>query len=388
MKTANFMNKIISGLLFTSLILLTACDVNNSDQDGIDAPETYEFTRTGESTVAYPGQIDRLNMVAEMKAHVGKGNDGEVVTEEALTAMFENENGDGGGNFSFTSDRQLNNKTFQPDLDENLFGDIFEDAEAASENSSLGIRAQNGIAGLIEREESGSDIMVDANGREFTQLIEKGLMGAVFYNQIYNVYLTDERIGPAVGNEETEEGANYTPKEHHFDEAFGYFGAPADFSSPWPEEREDEAKFWAHYADVSDDQIPFIETLMDAFLKGRTAIVNQNQSSLNEQLDILYSNFELLTAATSVHYINSTLAELSSGNQGEAFHTLSEAWAFVNALKYSPQRKLSVEEIDQIKNADFGENGNFWNVTSDGLNRAKATLVETYPQLEPVQDEL
>lgn len=369
-------------------VFITSCDTNNSGDDAIDPPETYEFTRDGASTVAYPGQTDRLNMVAEMKAYISKGNNGELLSEQDLIAMYENTGGNGGGNFSFTSDRELKNKTFAPDKDANLFTGIFADAEAASEKGNAGVRAQNGVAGLIERENKGSDILVDENGREFTQLVEKGLMGAVFHNQIYNVYLTDDRIGPNVENEELEDGKNYTAKEHHFDEAFGYFGAPVDFSSPWPEAREDEALFWAHYADVSDDQIPFIQTLMNSFLRGRTAIVNKDQSALNEEVDKLYKNFELLAAATSVHYINNTLTELDNNNQGEAFHALSEAWAFVNALKYSPRREISLEEINRILNTDFGENGNFWNVTADGLNNAKSTLVNIYPDLEPVQDEL
>ncbi len=380
-----------SHLLLTAAALIfftSSCDINDTGDDAINPPETYEFTRNGESTVAYPGQTDRLNMVTEMKAYVAQANQGDIISEQDLIDMFENTGGNGGGNFSFTSDRELKNKTFAPDLDANLFTGIFADAEAASENGNAGVRAQNGVAGLIERENSGNDILVDAKGREFTQLIEKGLMGAVFYNQIYNVYLTDNRIGPNVENEELEEGTNYTPKEHHFDEAFGYFGAPADFSSPWPEAREDDARFWANYANVSDDQIPFIETLMSNYILGRTAIVNKDQSALNEEVDNLYENLELLAAATAVHYINSTLAELSSGNQGEALHVLSEAWAFTNALKYSPRRKISLDEIDRILNTDFGENGNFWNVTANGLNNAKSTLVNVYPDLEPVQDQL
>jgi hypothetical protein len=367
---------------------VTSCDVSNSSDDSIDPPETYEFSRDGESTVAYPGQTDRLNMVAEMKAYVGQANQGTLISEQDLLDMYENTGGDGNGNFSFTSDRQLKNKTFAPDRDANLFTNIFADAEAASENGNSGIPAQNGVAGLIERENSGNDILVDAKGREFTQLIEKGLMGAVFYNQIYNVYLSDDRIGTDVDNEELEEGKNYTAKEHHFDEAFGYFGAPVDFSSPWPEAREDEARFWANYANGSDDQIPFIDRLMSSFINGRTAIVNNDQSALNDEVDKLYADLELLAAATSIHYINSTLTELDNGNQGEAFHALSEAWAFVNALKYSPRREITLNDIDQILNSDFGENGNFWNVTANGLNNAKATLVAIYPELEPVQDQL
>lgn len=373
-------------------LLISSCDISGSDGDDdntIQPPEDYEFTRNGESTVAYPGQNDRLDMVEEMKAYIATAHDGEIISEQALNDMFENTNGDGGGNFSFESEKQLKNKTFGPDLDKNLFENIFADAEAASENGSAGIRAnENGTAGLMEREESGNDILVDEKGREFTQLVEKGLMGAVFYNQIFNAYLTDDKIGPDIENSETEEGANYTTKEHHFDEAFGYFNAPADFESNWSEDRSDELRFWSKYSNGSDEQLGFNDDIMEAFILGRTAIVNDNQNELNDQVDVLYEELELLSAATAVHYINSTLGHFNNGNRGEAHHALSEAWAFVNALKYSPNRKITNEQIDQILNSDFGDNGNFWDVSPSGLNDAKATLVETYPDLESYQDEL
>ncbi|MDR8392494.1 DUF4856 domain-containing protein [Aliifodinibius sp. S!AR15-10] len=375
-------------MAIAAVMLTIGCDTNNSTEETIDTPSTYEFSRDGESSVAYPGQTDRLKMLEEIDAYMGKGDDGELLSEQALLDMFENKDGNGGGNFSFTSDRQLKNKTFAPDLDANLFQDIFASAATASENGSNGITASNGTAGLIERENSGSTILVSANGREYGQLVEKGLMGAVFFNQIFNVYLTDDRIGPNVENEQLEEGANYTAKEHHFDEAFGYFGAPVDFSSDWPEERESEARFWADYSNGADDEFGMNDILMNAYISGRTAIVNKDQSALSEQVDILYENFELLAAATTVHYINSTLSHLDNGDLGEAFHTLSEAWAFANALKYSPQRKITLEQLEQIMETDFGENGNFWNVTNDGLNNAKSTLVNIYPELEPVQNQL
>lgn len=377
--------------LLAIALLVSSCDISSSDSDDdstIQAPDNYEFMRDGESTVAYPGQNDRLDMVEEMKAYIATAHDGEVISEQALNDMFENTDGNGGGNFSFESEKQLKNKTFGPDLDNTLFEDIFADAAAASENGSNGVRATPGTAGLLEREESGNDILVDERGREFTQLVEKGLMGAVFYHQIFNVYLTDSKIGPNVENSETEEGANYTTKEHHFDEAFGYFNAPADFESDWPDSRSDELRFWSDYSNGSDPQLGFNDTIMEAFIKGRTAIVNDNQDALEEQVSVLYESLELVAAATAVHYINSTLSHLNNSNTGEAFHALSEAWAFVNALKYSPNRKITNNQIDQIINTDFGENGNFWNVTPSGLNNAKSTLVETYPDLEPVQDQL
>jgi hypothetical protein len=375
--------------LFTALAFgLGACDSAAPESDLIDAPDTYSFTRDGASTVSYSGQTERLDMLAAMKDYLKQGDAGEVISEQALLDMFENAGGDGGGHFTFTSEKQLKGKAFAPDLDARLFEDIFADAAEASVAGSAGTVAEDGTAGLLTRENSGNTILVDARGREFTQLVEKGLMGSVFYNQIYNVYLTDDRIGPDVENDELVEGENYTPMEHHWDEAFGYWGAPVDFSSNWPEERADEDRFWAHYSNGADDELGTNDAIMDAYIMGRTAIVNDDDAVKNAQRDVLYEQHELVAAATAVHYINDTLGHLDEGNIGEAFHTLSEAWAFVNALRYSPRRAITLDQVDQIMNVDFGADGNFWNVTTAGLNAAKATLVGVYPDLAPVQDQL
>lgn len=364
----------------------TGCDSSGMEEEQLEAPDTYSFMRNGESSVSYSGQTDRLNMVAEMKSYLGQGDAGEVISEDALLAMFTNEGGNGGGNLSFTSDRQLADKTFAPDRDANLFEGIFADAAAASQNGADGVVASDGTAGLIERADGGT-ILVDANGREFTQLVEKGLMGAVFYNQIYNVYLTDDRIGSSVENEELEDGENYTTMEHHWDEAFGYFAAPIDFTSPWSEDEDGALRFWANYSNTVDQQLDGTnDAVMAAYINGRTAIVNNDTNAKNAARDALYEELELIAAGTTVHYINSTLAELDAGERGEAFHALSEAWAFANALKYSPRRTLTLDTIETIKEEDFGANGNFWNVTPAGLNKAKATLVEAFPELAPVQD--
>ena len=104
--------------------------------------------------------------------------------------------------------------------------------------------------------------------------------------------------------------------------------------------------------------------------------------------DLLYEYHELVAAEVAIHYINSTLAALAENKIGEAFHTLTEAWAFTNALKYSPRRKITLQQLEQIMETDFGAGGNFWNVTPAGLNAAKATLVSVYTDLDLVKDDL
>ncbi len=351
-----------------------------------ETPATYEFTRNGETTVSYSGQNERLDMVEIIKNEIlKKGDSGEVVSEQALLAAFRNEDGTGGGLFGFESTKKLGNKTFQPDLDDQLFETMFAEAAAAS---TSGQTASNGVAGLITRESKGSTVLVDKNGREFTQLIEKGIMGSVFYNQIYNTYFSDTRTGDDVENTVLREGKNYNDMEHHWDEAFGYWNPPLDFSSNWPAERASEDRFWSHYSNTVDPNLGTNSIIMEAFKEGRAAIVNNDLATKTAKRAEVAENLELVAAATAVHYLNSSLTALNAGNTGDAFHVMSEVWAFVNALRYNPNRKLSLEDIAEIMNEDLGANGNFWNVTTDGLNKAKATLVGAYEKLAPVQDEL
>ncbi len=358
----------------------------------IDTPATYTFTRNGESSVSYSGQTERLDQLEEIKDYLKLADAGDAISEQVLLDMYANTGENGGGNYSFSSTKQLKNKTFQPDLDVQLFEDLFARAAAASVDGNSGVTAANGVAGLITRENSGNTILVDENGREFTQLIEKGLMGAVFYNQIYNTYLTSERIGNDVENVALAEGKNYTAMEHHWDEAFGYWDPPVDFSSNWPAERASEDRFWSHYSNTVDNVnnglLGTNSMLMNAYLEGRAAIVNNDVATRDAQRDALYQTLELVAAATAVHYINDTIEFLGEGNTGEAFHVLSEAWAFTNALRYSPQRTMSLDDLETIMESDFGADGNFWNATVLGLNTAKSKLVTAFPDLAPVQDEL
>ena len=70
-------------------------------------------------------------------------------------------------------------------------------------------------------------VYTDDNGVDLTQMINKVLIGAVPYYQATRVYLggllEDENGSPV-------EGKSYTEMEHHWDEAFGYFGAARDYS--------------------------------------------------------------------------------------------------------------------------------------------------------------
>lgn len=370
-------------LLLCLLIAFTlfSCGDDDDAQPVLEVPATYTFERNGQSSVSYQGQIDRLNMVSEMKAYLATGDAGEVIYSQKLLDMYANENNAFTSADLNASSKQLEDKTFAADVQ--WFKNLFVAAEAASVS---GADAAQGTAGKIERTTgSGKFILVNEKGQEFTQLVEKGLMGAVFYNQIYNSYLSEAKTGDAVDNETIVDGKNYTAMEHHWDEAFGYWGVPVDFPNGDPVLTPEYKRFWANYTNGRDPFLGTNKMLMDAYKTGRAAIVAKKYDVKNAQKEIIYEAHELVAAATAVHYINEALAET---DKGELFHVLSEAYAFVNALKYSPKMKITLAEINEILTSDLGTDGDFWTVTPEGLQKAKATIVAAYPALEADKDNL
>ena len=374
-------------IISISILSLPAC----SDEDGepkIGVPTTYEFTREGQSTVSYQGQTDRLNMLSEIKAYLRKGDAGEQLDAGVLLNMYANENNPFADPALNSSTKQLKDKTF---VGKDLF---FENLFAAADAASSDVVANNsvataGVSGRIERGDgTGNFILVNEKGWEFTQFVEKGLMGAVIYNQIFNTYMSDAKVGDDVENTALVDGKNYTPMEHYWDEAFGYWGVPVDFPQGDPVLEPAEDRFWAAYTFDRDVFLNVNQTLMNAYLTGRTAIVNKDYALKNEQREEIYYQHELVAAATAVHYINDAIDYLVQEDQGNFFHSLSEAYAFVDAIFYSPKKQLSAAQIDTILNENFGTDGDFWTVTIEGLQNAKATISSTYPEIKNIADQL
>ena len=354
---------------------LSACDKDEEDDikpvlNEVSTPATYSFDRNGASSISYSGQTERLNQLDELKAKLLIADGGSQVQAADLLAMFANTGGNGNGNFSFTSTKQLEDKTFGPDVA--YFQDYINKTATASIDGANNVVASNGTAGLLTRSNNNT-ILVDENGMEFTQAIEKGLMGATFFYQMANVYTTADKIGADVNNTEMVNGQNYTTLEHHFDEAFGYFGAPVDFRANY--NGSEPVRFWAKYANSLEANSRLSDPLMNAFKKGRQAIVENRRDVLNEQVIIINQQLERLIAACSIHYVNKSL---SISNTGDRLHYLSELYAFTRALRFAHPsfRKYNITEVDNLISTNIGTN--LWDVTPQGLNTLKNELSNTY----------
>lgn len=377
-----------TAILAMAAAVLTGCgDDDNAGDPALEVPSSYEFERNGANSVDYSGQTSRLNMLSEIKVYINKGDKGELVDAAKLADMFSNSNNPFSSEELNSSGKQIEDKTFAADVQH--FKNLFAAAQEASEDVvANGTTASMGVAGRLQRGTGGNFILVNEKGWEFTQFIEKGLMGANFYNQIFNVYLTDSKVGNGVDNETLVDGKNYTAMEHHWDEAFGYFGVPVDFPAGDPVLEDSERRFWANYTNSVDALLGTNELLMNAYLTGRTAIVNKDYETRDEQREIIYAGHELVAAAVAVHYINAAIGNFNDGDTGNAFHHLSEGYQFVKALQYSPKKQITQAQIDEILTENFGTEGDFWTASIEGLNAAKATLVSVYEELEPVKDQL
>jgi Domain of unknown function (DUF4856) len=351
----------------TLLALASVLAFSGCDRDKIEdytVPTTYNF-----ENVSYAGQTDRLNMLTEMSTYMKTANTpGVVLDAQRLRDMFENTNAP----FSFSSTRQLKDKCFL--ADQATFDGYFDAIAVASQSTVPG---SNGVAGVVYSQDSSKKYLFDAQGREHIQLIEKGLAGAVFYYQATAVYLSDARIGEGQADNETVTPGEGTEMEHHWDEAFGYFGVPKDFPA-----NTTGLLFHGKYCNDRNTLLGTNKAVMDAFLKGRAAISHDDHTVKIDQVKLVRDNWERVLVGTAIHYINEAKADFA--DDALRNHTLSEAVAFMTSLRYNPTRRISEAQLQSALDA-IGDN--FYEVSLASLDTARGILSTAYG-LDAVKDQL
>jgi hypothetical protein len=335
-------------------------------------PSTYTFTRNGTTTVSFSGQTIRMNMLSEMVTLMKTANTaGTSVSETTLKDMYAN-NGyswtDSEGLGLTGSTKQLKNKTAFGTADGSADAGIQTKFEAymtnlANISANTVSGEENGIAGTAgvwANDGVKGPYLMNENGQEYAQLIEKGLMCAVFLNQ-----LTVNYLGDITNDDNTVvvEGENYTKMEHHWDEAFGYFTDATDYPTSGTD------RFWGKYSEGRETILGSATKISNAFRIGRSAIVNQNYSLRDQQVVIINTELEKVVAGTAIHYLNSAKTNIT--NNVARNHALSEAVAFIDGLRYSNNVinnvNISSDEIDTALGY-IGDNYNV--VTISNLNNA------------------
>lgn len=353
-------------LLAAGQLLFTSCKEDEIDDpiiviesEGLNVPDTYSFKdANGNSTVDYSGQTTRLNMLEALVVEMKKGNVGTKVSATTLKAMFANDDSfDWGSEALNSATKELEDKTLAASA--TLYKSYMDGLAAASESTE---EASDGVAGVL------GGYLLSSQGVEYTQLIEKGLFGTCFFNQIANSYLTDAKTGPSVSNTDQDpaNGKYYSTREHQFDEAFGYFGAPVDFPLT-------SGSFIAKYSNTVDPILGTNAKIMVAFRTGRAAITKGDEQQLALAKETLYTQLELVFAGAAIHYLNGTKSNFA--NDAKRCHELSEAVAFLDGLSVSPKAKCTPAEVQEWRNT-IGTN--YWNVKLGDITTVRDAIAAKY----------
>jgi hypothetical protein len=363
------------GLMAASVFIFSGCDTDDNPTNELEVPSTYVFERDGSSSVSYTGQTNRMDMLAQltnlMKTANTLGN--APLDAQQLLNMFRNENNP----FPETYSQKLSDKCFPADVA--MFEGWLQELAA---NSAVQQPASEGNAGVLV--EGSSDpttgYIVNENGIEIIQLVEKGLMGAVFYYQAMELYLTADRMG-TTGNDALVDGQNYTNQEHWFDEAFGYFGATVDYPSSPADDR-----YWARYANSrSNGLYPGInEEISLAFRTARAAITAKDYEARDEAIKDVQEKWAIVSASTAVDYLLRSLSSTGVSTYVK-HHALSEYLAFSMALKYhfngGNSKFPPIYNYAKIEEAlaIIGPETNLYQVGDAEINQAIAKIKEAFP---------
>ena len=186
------------------------------------------YTGDKKTSVSYTGQIARHVLHDSLKKLAVSGNGKENADLKKKMLSYYNEKDPGRAILAPKTKGPFIVK--QSNVDEiskgkNLAGKTYKGIITGMPNGMTGIELLNF---WIDKASSANKGVDTVNGYNYGQLISKFIMGAISYNQAVDNYLDEKLSADNKPNDKPyKKGAAYTGKEHSWDEAFGYFGAPA-----------------------------------------------------------------------------------------------------------------------------------------------------------------
>ncbi len=430
-----------------------ATTATDFDGESIAVPEYYGFITQIDSdsscSVSYTGQTARNVAMSDMKTLVACVDLPQSDVAEQLTAAFVGiDDGEGSVNYDLMQHNQVSvdGKATVPGTtfadisgDKSLVGKIAGNDKCTGVNATL-IGQSEGLNDTLNDNFTGSDCTlsdtskgyaqqlveyyidqvealsaqadtitveggvvslphyVDAEGRDYQQLMQKFLSVAVAFNQGTNDYLSTDFTKDGV--HQADKGTKpYSTAEHKWDEAFGYFGAARDYAAYTDAQIKAGTLIDTNndtYADLrsevnmnhsvncakrdaglvgkvdSSDYTDYTTEAMNAFLEGRAilnhlagaqadldagsmtqvdfdALETKLVAELDDRIKTASVVWEKCIAATAVHYINDSIDDIdavlagTSGNKFadvDAFTTYAKHWSelkgFALGLQYNP----------------------------------------------------
>ena len=405
----------------------TDADANGVGDNAQPIALTYNYMGAADdgSSVSYTGQTARQMLISAMKAEIGGLTEDIGMEEDVRARLNFYMTGDGvddtphgftvaGGEpvipgptyGDVSTGKNLGSKTAGQDKAEHVLGGEFFGWDALDAGSMpidlvnhyidrLVVEATDGSTPLIstvDGQVAVDGVYIDEHGRDYQQLVQKFLGGAVAFSQGTADYLST-KWGDYLT---TIDGKDYTGAEHKFDEAFGYYGAARDINDYTDDEAAAKGgrEGWGMgYHDTNEDgsidlraefvfghaqncakrdrgsngATDYSKEAVDAFLIGRQILSNaaaageglsdEQLVALHDQIAVAAKTWEKCIAATVVHYINDTVGDMGAYvvpnfAHLENFKNVAKHWGemkgFALGLQFSPFSPFRDGSVDGI----------------------------------------
>lgn len=415
-------------------LALAGCSEDPTDPNGgggddtIPVPTAYTFEsrfEEGVSSVAYPGQVVRNLLMQDLKIYIDRMGSEDLgpVSVDDLLRYYEYDDAYDMETLTVAADLPLKERRYSAIATEKDLVGKTDGAEIIGYGKTADELIRGWMAVIAANSEDPEKrgtpaVYTSADGVNLSQMIQKVLLGAVAYSQMTGRYLhtvLDQDNTSARGGTEP-----FTAMEHFWDEAFGYFGAARDYgsysdaelagSTPYKdsdgdgaidlasEYNFDIAKYAAKRDRGSATGTDFTAEIFQAFLAGRTAIVNQGTTAeITEQRDIILEGVENVIAANVVHYVNDTLEDMAAlGTGDEDRNALAAHWAeakaFAVALQFNPHKRITDAELAELHGhiglaPSYAEPGTTdYEGAVEALNAAKDVIQSVYGFAEADMD--
>lgn len=366
------------------------------DATELITPETYTFERDGASTVSFPGQTQRILMG---EALINAMLDFDTTTAQRLLDMYSNDNEVFASEDLNTSTRQIRNTVASSEdyFTANTAGaatirQFFEDLMIAQIDEvfpAQNVAAAPGVAGQIA--DGTSTRYVNAQGLEYDQAVNKGLIGALMIDQMVNNYLSPTLLDAGTNRADNDnniprnDNGTDTQMEHFWDEAYGYaYGTAADLTNPNLTIGEDDSFLNKYIGRVEGDSdfTGIAADIFDAFALGRAAIVAKEYEIRDAQTAILRELLSTVIGIRSVYYLQQGKNGIEANDFGAALHDFSEGYGFIYSLQFTQNPAtnapyFSAEEVQGFLDQLTAGNG-FWDLTSDALDELSETIAARF----------
>lgn len=369
-KNIQVMKNLLAFFAFGSFLFLSSCEKEDEIQE-YTVPTTYAF-----DNVDYKESAARISMWLGYTTYLGRSTR-KVLSQDTVNFMWNNTNAaytaDVASNIPYPH-TEINKLTFNlasKTADVNTFKAFADSMVAVSKFYNR--PASKGVAGKI-----GSRLF-NYTGLEFNQAVAKGMMGAL---SLYNINTILDKI-PSDDNKTIVAGQG-TAMQHNWDLAFGYVGIPADYDTAkvYTSAMVDRPFAIGGYFAERGKYIKSGGIIFEAFRKGRAAIVANDYKTRDAAIATIKEYLEKTIAAAAYYYVTSPQTQTALDAK---FHSLSEGYGFVVALKYrDASSKLTAAKyqtlLDIIKS-------NYYTLAEDASNtklkEAQAILTEAYGKLQP-----